>query len=325
MSFRSVIIAFFFVTGAGLAQNAPKLSFEVASVRQSPPMDMQKLVAEGQAGGRMPIGPRIGRAQAEYRYMSLTDLIAIAYKVDAAQIKGPDWLPATPWNIVAKMPEGSSVDEAPALLQALLEQRFKLRLHRETKDRPILALLVGRGKLKLEEAEPSKPLDRDAPLKPGELEVDEADGPSRMYTDKETGDMRIDRGVNGQYRMRMDQGSMVMHMEAAHMTMSGFADLLSQYARIGSGGRGVIDMTGLRGSYNLKFDFSVADLIAMMRAQLGAAAASEGAQPLPAATEPAGGSSLSDAVASLGLKLEPRKAPVEQLIIDHVEKTPVEN
>jgi uncharacterized protein (TIGR03435 family) len=85
-------------------------------------------------------------------------------------------------------------------------------------------------------------------------------------------------------------------------------------------------MTGLKGSYNLKFDFSVAELIAMIRTQMEAAGPNvEGAPALPVASEPGGGVSLVDAVAALGLKLEPRKAPVEQLIIDHVEKMPIEN
>lgn len=326
MIFRSACVVCLLVTGAAVAQSVPKLSFEVASVRQSPPMDMQKLVAAAKAGGRMPTGPHIGRAQAEYRYMSLTALIATAYKVNAEQINGPDWLPTVQWNIAAKMPEGSSINDAPAMLQTLLEERFKLSLHSETKDRPVLALLVGKGELKLQETEASKPLDQDALFKPGEVEVDEADGPTRMYTDKQTGEMYIDRGVNGQYRIRMDQASMVMHMEAAHMTMAGFANLLSQFARIGnSGARSVVDMTGLKGSYNLKVEFSVAELMDMVRAQVEAAGSGEGAPTVPAAPEPAGGRSLPGAVAALGLKLEPRKALVEQLVIDHVEKTPIEN
>jgi uncharacterized protein (TIGR03435 family) len=44
-----------------------------------------------------------------------------------------------------------------------------------------------------------------------------------------------------------------------------------------------------------------------------------------AAAEPSGGATLFSAVAALGLKLEQRKAPVEQIVIDHIEKTPTEN
>ena len=57
----------------------------------------------------------------------------------------------------------------------------------------------------------------------------------------------------------------------------------------------------------------------------GAPGASPGTPGAATASDPAGSSSLTDAVAALGLKLEPRRAPTEQLIIDHAEKTPIEN
>jgi uncharacterized protein (TIGR03435 family) len=55
------------------------------------------------------------------------------------------------------------------------------------------------------------------------------------------------------------------------------------------------------------------------------AEASAAAVPSDAASDPGGSSSLFQAVQSMGLKLESRKALVEQLVIDHVEKTPTEN
>src|SRR5690349_17705056 len=95
-----------FLACAGLAQTPPKLSFEVASIKQSPQLDVQAIVAAAQAGGRMPTGPHVDRGRAEYRYMSLTSLISVAYQIDATQITGPDWLLRERWDIVAKMPEG---------------------------------------------------------------------------------------------------------------------------------------------------------------------------------------------------------------------------
>ena len=88
-------------------------------------------------------------------------------------------------------------------------------------------------------------------------------------------------------------------------------------------------MTGLQGNYQVALDFSLADLIAMAKAAgVGAAMpAGDAGRGLPAdaASEPGGSSSLFNAVQNLGLKLEQRKAPTLQLIIDHVEKTPIEN
>jgi uncharacterized protein (TIGR03435 family) len=89
-------------------------------------------------------------------------------------------------------------------------------------------------------------------------------------------------------------------------------------------------MTGLTGNYQVEIGFSMADLMNMARAQGVAvpnlpAEASAAATPADAASDPGGSSSLFQAVESMGLKLESRKAIVEQLVIDHVEKTPTEN
>src|SRR5271157_1616075 len=100
--------------GATFGQTAPSnLAFEVATVKPSPPLDMAKLRTEIQAG-RMPrLGPHVSASQAEYIYMPLKELIATAYKVKAYQITGPDWLATERFDVVAKMPDGASKDDAP--------------------------------------------------------------------------------------------------------------------------------------------------------------------------------------------------------------------
>ena len=89
------------------------------------------------------LGPHVDGAQATYTYMALRDLIVTAYKVKPFQVSGPDWIATTRFDIVAKMPAGASKDDAPLMLQSLLEERFKLAVHKETKERPVLALVVG--------------------------------------------------------------------------------------------------------------------------------------------------------------------------------------
>ena len=95
-------------------------------------------------------------------------------------------------------------------------------------------------------------------------------------------------------------------------------------------------MTGIKGNYDATVDLGLAEIIAMARAAgvdipAGAPAATPGGAGgpgnVPAASDPGGGggTSLADAVQSMGLKLESRKAMVDQLIVDHVEKTPSEN
>jgi uncharacterized protein (TIGR03435 family) len=116
-----------------------------------------------------------------------------------------------------------------------------------------------------------------------------------------------------------------MHMDGRMMTVSGFAGMLKQFSQMAGGGaRQIVDMTGLKEHYQVALDFSMQDFAAMVR---GAGIDLPGAQssrPAGAASDP-GGSSLVTAVQALGLRLESRRAMVEQLVIDHAERTPTEN
>lgn len=317
------------------AQTAPgNLTFEVASVKASPPIDMMKLRAEVQAG-RMPrFGPHVDGARAEYLGMSLKALIALAYKVKGYQIAGPEWLNSERFDIVAKLPDGASKDDAPKMLQALLQERFKLTAHRDTQEHPVLALLVAKDGPKLKESPPTtEVIDENTPLKPGEMKIDSPEGPVRM-TRNSDGSMTINMGAKGTITQRMDPQSRTLTMESSGVTMAGFADMLTNVLQMGGGGgRQVVDMTGLKGHYQVTLQLSLTDLMAAARAQgmlppttpPGAGAAA-GASPGAAASDPGGASnSVFASVKKLGLKLEPRKAPVEQLVVDHVEKTPTED
>jgi len=325
-------------TGGAAAQEpvaaaAPKLAFEVASVKPAPPMDMQKLAAAMRGGGKLPVGATIGASRAEYTGLPLNQLIAMAYKVKPYQITGPDWMTAQRFDIVAKYPEGATKADAPKMLQALLEERFKLTLHRETKEHPVLALVVGKGGSKLKDSgSVPQPIDEDSPLKPGEMSTDTGEGQVRMTVDAKTGGAAVDMGAKGKFTYKVDPGTMTMHMEGSQVTMAGFAELLTQLSQMTGGStKTVVDMTDLKGNYEVAIDFSLADLIAMARAQgvdipAGVGGATAGVPAgATAASEPGGGTSLTQAVAALGLKLDPRKAQIEQLVIDHIEKTPTEN
>jgi len=97
-----------------------------------------------------------------------------------------------------------------------------------------------------------------------------------------------------------------------------------------AGGQQVKDMTGLTGNYQVAIGFSLADLM-NMAARSGewpyrVCPQRHPRRPRRATRHPiqGGSSTLVQAVQSLGLKLESRKAVVEQLVIDHVEKTPTE-
>lgn len=330
ITFGLTIAGLLVVTGAASAQTPPKLAFEVASVKPAAALDIAKLQAAVQGGGQLPLGPHMGASRAEFKYMALKELIALAYKVKGYQISGPDWMGELRFDIVAKYPDGATKDDVPKMLQALLEERFKMTVHRETKEHPVLALVVGKGGAKLKDAGAAPPpIDESVPLKPGELSMDTADGPARMTVDTKSGGGTMNMGAKGTVTYKMNSATMMLHMDFSQVTMSGFADTLTQFSQMGGGGgRQVVDMTDLKGNYQAAFDFSLADLMAMAKAQgmdVPGGAPGGGAPAANAAPEPSGGSSLNDAVQALGLKLEQRKAPVEQLVIDHIEKTPTEN
>lgn len=288
-------------------------------MKPSPPLDMAKLAAEIKAGKMPRLGPHVSASQAEYNYMSLKDLITIAYKVKGYQIAGPAWLAAERFDIVAKLPDGASKDDAPTMLQALLEERFKLVAHRDTEEQPVLALVVGKDGPKLKESPATtEPIDENAPLKPGETKIDGPNGPVRV-TRNADGSTTMNMGAKGTITQRMDMQTQTITLESSMVTMAGFADMLTNLLQMGGGGgRQVVDMTDLKGNYQVAVEFSFADAMAAARAQgMNVPAA-------PAASDP-GGSTVFASVKKLGLKLEPRKAKVEHLVIDHVEKTPTEN
>jgi uncharacterized protein (TIGR03435 family) len=318
---------------AASGQTAPSaVAFEVATVKPSPPLDMAKLAADIRAGKMPRLGAHVSASQAEYTYVPLKDLIAIAYKVKAYQITGPPWLATERFDIVAKMPDGASKDDAPKLLQALLEERFKLAAHRDTQERPVLALVASKDGPKLKESPAdTAPIDENAPLKPGEMKIDGPDGPVRV-TRNADGSTTVNMGAKGTMTQRMDMQAQTITLESSKVTMAGFADMLTNILQMGGGGgRQVVDMTELKGNYQVAVEISFADAMAAARAQginvpmPPASGGAAGASPASAASDPGGGSTVFASVKKLGLRLEPRKAQVEQLVIDHVEKTPTEN
>ena len=86
----------------------------------------------------------------------------------------------------------------------------------------------------------------------------------------------------------------------------------------------VVDMTGLTGTYDVLLNFTEEDY----RAMLIRSAINAGVVLPPQARqlmEAASGDSVASAMQAAGLKLEPRKAPLDVLVIDHAEKTPSAN
>jgi len=132
-------IAFLFAVAAF---GQPRLEFEVASIRAS--------AAPG--AGRVNVGVHVDGAQVSITYLSLREYIRTAYRLKDFQVLGPEWLGSQRFDIVAKVPADAPPGRVPEMLQALLEDRFQLKLHQEMKEFPVYGLLVAKDGLKMQEA-----------------------------------------------------------------------------------------------------------------------------------------------------------------------------
>jgi uncharacterized protein (TIGR03435 family) len=332
MTFRALFLPFFasllLFSCSALAQiSTARPSFDVATVKPSAPLDFAKLRADAQAGKMPRLGPHVDASRAEYIYMTPKQLIAIAYHVKEYQINGPDWIGDERFDIDATIPDGASRDDVPAMLQSLLKERFKLAAHTSTEEHKVLALVVGKEGPKLKEAPAPSAIDVNAPLKPGEQQMDGPDGPVRMLRGTD-GSMTFNMGDRGTVINRINAQTQSLNIESDSVTMNGFADILTRVLQLGNqNGPLVVDQTGLKGYYAVTTEISFADLMASAGAfNRGTAPSNDAnANPAAAASDPAGGQTVFASVEKLGLKLDERKAPVEQLVIDHIEKTPTEN
>src|SRR3979490_2520851 len=101
-----------------------------------------------------PSGGVLRSGRYDMRNATMLDLIRTAYGgADTETILGgPNWLERDRFDVIAKAPQTTSPQTVRLMLQALLADRFKLVLHKDTKPAPGYALTVGKGKPKLKEA-----------------------------------------------------------------------------------------------------------------------------------------------------------------------------
>lgn len=139
-------------------------AFEVASVKVSAPItDGRVMVSMGGDPGRI-----------NYVGLPLRMLIARAYNVKDYQVTGLDAFSGDRYDIVAKIPADTPREQVPLMLQNLLAERFKLKLHREQKEMPVYGLVVGKGGVKMKEVEPAPGGNRQVNMNRGKLELPKA-------------------------------------------------------------------------------------------------------------------------------------------------------
>jgi len=299
--------------------------------------------------GKIHIGMTVDGARVDIGGMPLTTLIQQAFRVKLFQVVAPDWARESRWDILAKLPDGGSQEQVPDMLLALLTDRFKLAVHRENKELPVYALVVGKGGLKMKAYVP-EPGAAETPPAGGPTVIGgfgflpppggppPAGGPGRGPGDGPGGgSMSFASPQYGTIKISGSPQEGRIHLEASKVGMAAFADMLT-----GMTDRPVLDMTGLSGDYQVVIDASPEELIGgMARAQgltfgpggpggFGGPGGPDGrgGGPFRAQTDGASdpsGNVVSASVEKLGLKLEARKSPVESIVVDHLEKIPTDN
>jgi uncharacterized protein (TIGR03435 family) len=132
-------------------------TFDAASVKPASPLISGS--AEGKAltkktgrkGGLPSGGPGTeDPGRIHYPYSTLMQLLISAYDVNPYRIAGPDWLKLDNdrFTIDATMPPETTEEQFRVMLQNLLVERFKLAIHRETRELPAYALVVAKNGLK---------------------------------------------------------------------------------------------------------------------------------------------------------------------------------
>ena len=258
------------------ADAAPARGFEVATVRPS------------RADGGFE-NYQLSSARFHAENAPLTALIRFAYDIrsDDQLPKEPSWITQEKFDIDAKVDDSDveamgklapdqKLEQYRLMLQALLEERFKLKVSTHMKELPVYALVIAKGGPKMTTTNiPTEAMARRTPILAG--------------------------GSKGD-------------LQAQSVSMALFTRWLS--GREDMGNRVVIDGTGLKGS----FDFTLRWTLENTRTGLPeATGATQGAA--IGQSQESEGLSISTALQEqLGLKIESRRAPVEVLAIEHVEK-----
>jgi uncharacterized protein (TIGR03435 family) len=283
------------VWGAGFCFCQPRpacVEFEVASVKVSPPLDTSKTVA---------FGRQIDGAQVHFTQTSLRDFIRVAWRVRDYQIEAPSWLASARFNVSAKLPEGCTQKQVPEMLQALLADRFALKIHRSSKDLPVYNLAVRGDGLKIKESPPEQPDENRANL-PEQVKLAGGGGRGGI----------VDYGGGSYFALPH------YRMEGRKLAMNLFAGLLGAMTD-----RPVIDQTGLSGRYDFDLELTEDDYDAMtIRAgiSISEAPSAKDLQQMAAAGDP-----LPRVLRGLGLDLKSGKGHVEVLIVDDIRRDPTEN
>ena len=270
-------------------------AFEVASVKPSANCDTGGgSPSQSPVSLNLPCVPLRRLIQVAYTFSGLVGANLPSSLLEA--LGGPGWLDTDRYDILAKAAGNASQAEMMGpMLRTLLEERFQVKVHRESRDAPVYELTVAKNGPKLQPSKEGSCIPMDLINRPGNVKPGD---PMPNFCG----------GGGG----RRKDGVLITDWYAVSMTEYAGRMLSSQVDRP------VIDKTGLTGRFDVHLEF--APDVAMPGA--GPVRLNGVERPdLPAPSADATGPSIFTALQEqLGLKLSPAKGPVEVIVIDHAEK-----
>jgi uncharacterized protein (TIGR03435 family) len=224
------------------------------------------------------------------RYLTMQEMITAAWDLrDEYVTGGPAWLSAEHYDIVAKAATTTPEKDLRRMLGTLLKERFKLEVHHETKVMPVYALVVGKKGAKLKESAAGE-------------------------TDKQSCKIQIPQQRTDGFILR-----------TYTCTKTGMGQLAFALPRIAPAyvDLPAVDLTELKGVYDFTLEWTP------RRGGRGAAGGAGGAggvgDAIPTTSDPNDRTVFDALQSQLGLKLEQRKHPMDVLVIDKVERVPIDN
>jgi uncharacterized protein (TIGR03435 family) len=263
---------------AVFAQPVNRPKFEVASIKPSQTRSFRM------------VRPFPGRLTAD---APVSMLIQNAYTLQSFQIVGgPSWMDSDHYAIDAKADGNPTHAELFLMLQSLLEDRFQLKVHRETRELPVYALEANKGGLKL--ASPKEGACVEST--PGALP------PWAGGRIQPPGRGQMPMAPCGRVGVMMEAGG--ARMQGAKVGMPEFIRSLSMVL-----GRTVIDKTSFTEPFDFRLDFLPDEVTSALP------------PPPPGVTIDSSYPSIVTALREqLGLHLESTKGPVDVLVVDHLER-----
>jgi uncharacterized protein (TIGR03435 family) len=268
------------------AQEPAKDQFEVATVKMNKSGELRQFI-QRQPGGRVTV-----------TNMPVRQLIVFAYQLAQFQlVGGPSWLTGEHFDMVAKLqgdpafgPPGSGPDPIQRAMQALLADRFQLKIHHETREMDIYALVM------------AKPGGAPAAgLKKSDIDCVEM-AKARRGQPPPQGPPPIPAGGGPIPCSIMGSPGMI---RVGGFPISQITSMLG-----GMTGRMVVDRTGLTGNWEFVLSFAPPQGGPPQGAQL---------PPGVPAADPDAPSIFTAIQEQLGLKLESTKGPVDVMVIDAIE------